>query len=215
MSPSRFFMERDQATHLEFMEIIRVGEPMRMRTKNFFILMLAVFGAGIIATTSASAIAAEGGMKIATMDLKKVLEVSSVGQTVQASVKKKYDEYQAKLSKRQDELVALKAEIEKKSTGVWNDDTISEKKRELERGVQELQTDTKYADNDMQEYQKKKVGPILTELEGIIDEYGKSHGISIILDASRGVLYQEDALDISADIAAELDKKHASGPAAK
>jgi len=185
-----------------------------MRMRNFFVLLLAFVSFGIIPATAA--FAAESGIKIVTMDLKKVLEISTVGQSVQASVKKKYDEYQTKLSKREEELVALKAEIEKKSTGVWNDDMISQKQRELQRGAQDLQTDTKYADNDIQEYQKRQLGPILKELEGIIDEYGKSHGISMILDSGRGVLYQEDALDISGAIAAELDKKHAAtAPAAK
>jgi len=183
-----------------------------MKMKNLFILLLAVLCSGIILSTSA--VAADGGIKFATMDLKKVLEASTIGQNVQDSVKKKYDEYQAKLSKREGELVALKAEIEKKRS-VWSEDVLNQKDRELKKGIQDLQTDTKYADDDMQEYQKKQVGPILKELEGIIDEYGKSHGISVILDASRGVLYQDDALDISAQIASELDKRHAAEPAAK
>jgi outer membrane protein len=180
--------------------------------KNFFVLLVAVLCTGIITTTSA--FAAEGGVKFATMDLKKVLEASTIGQDVQASVKKKYDEYQAKLSKKEEELVALKGEIEKKRT-VWSEDVLNQKDRELKKGIQDLQTDTKYADDDMQQYQKKQVGPILKELEGIIDEYGKAHGISVIFDASRGVLYQDDKLDISSEIAAELDKRHASEAVAK
>ena len=67
----------------------------------------------------------------------------------------------------------------------------------------------------MQDFQKKQIGPILKELEGIIDEYGKSHHISMIFDTTRGVLYADDALDISAEISAVLDKKHAPQPAAK
>jgi outer membrane protein len=178
----------------------------RNEMKNFFVMLLAVFCSGIILTASAAA--AGSGVKIATMDLKKVLEVSAVGRDVQASVKKKYDEYQGKLSQKEEELVALQGEIEKKRT-VWSEDVLSQKERELKRGIQDLQTDTKYADNDMQDYQKKQVGPILQELETIIDAYGKSHGISLIFDTSRGVLYQDEALDISVEIAAELDKKHA------
>ncbi len=183
-----------------------------MKMKNYFVLLLVVLGVGIFLSTSA--LAAEGGIKIATMDLKKVLEASTVGQVAQASVKKKYEEYQTNLSKKEEELVALQDEIKKKGT-VWSEDVLNQKDRELKKGIQDLQTDTKYADDDMQQYQKKQVGPILKELEVIIDEYGKSHGISLILDASRGVLYQDDALDISAEIAAELDKKHVSEPAAK
>lgn len=180
--------------------------------KKNIILSLTFLYAGLILVTSASA--AGGGAKIATMDLKKVLELSTVGQSVQAKVKQKYDEYQGKLSGKEEELVALQGEIEKKRT-VWSAELLNQKERDLKRGIQDLQTETKYADNDMQEYQKKQVGPILNELEGIIDSYGKKNGLSVILDTTRGILYQDEALDISSEIAAELDKKHAAEPAAK
>jgi Skp family chaperone for outer membrane proteins len=134
----------------EFPEVTEIGETTDM--KIYIIMFLAFLCAAV--TPNTSALAAEGGVKIATMDLKKVLEVSTIGQVVQAKVKKKYDEYQATLSKKEEELVALQGEIEKKRT-VWSEDVLNQKDRELKRGIQDLQTDTKYADNDMQEYQKK------------------------------------------------------------
>lgn len=52
------------------------------------------------------------------------------------------------------------------------------------------------------------MGPILKELEEIIDKYGKGKGYALILDTSMGVLYQDESIDISGDLAVELDKLH-------
>ncbi len=154
----------------------------------------------------------EGATKIATMDLKKVLEASKAGQTAQATVKQKYEEYQAKLGKKEEALLALKDDIEKKRT-VWSDDVRNQKERDFKRGVQDLDEESKYANNDMKDFEKKQIEPLLKELDGIIDEYGKAQGLAVILDTTRGVVYQDESLDISAKIAAELDKRHVATPA--
>ncbi|NTV15485.1 MAG: OmpH family outer membrane protein [Desulfobulbaceae bacterium] len=156
------------------------------------------------------AFANDAPTKIATMDLKKVLETSRVGQRAQATVKQKYEEYQGKLSKKEESLLALKDEIEKKRT-VWSDDVRNQKERDFKRGVQDLDEESKYANNDMKEYEKKQIEPLLKELDVIIDEYGKAQGLAVILDTTRGIAYQDEALDISAKIAAELDKRHVDG----
>lgn len=176
--------------------------------KRFFVVLLAGLICGALGTGIAGA--AEGGMKIATMDLKKVLELSKTGQATQATVKQKYEEYQAKLGKKEEALLAMKDEIEKKRS-VWSEDVRSQKERDFKRGVQDLDEESKYANNDMKDFERKQIEPILKELEGIIDEYGKAQGLAAILDTTRGIVYQDPSLDISAMIAAELDKRHPAG----
>lgn len=178
--------------------------------KRFFVVLLAGMICG--AWGAGAAVAAEGGMKMATMDLKKVLELSKTGQVVQSTVRQKYEEYQAKLGKKEEALLALKEEIEKKRS-VWSEDVRNQKERDFKRGVQDLDEESKYANNDMKDFERKQIEPILKELEGIIDEYGKAQGLSVILDTTRGIVYQDASLDISAMIAAELDKRHPAGEA--
>lgn len=178
--------------------------------KRFFVVLFAALLCGALG--AGAAVAAEGGMKMATMDLKKVLELSKTGQMVQATVKQKYEEYQAKLGKKEEAMLALKDEIEKKRS-VWSEDVRNQKERDFKRGVQDLDEESKYANNDMKDFERKQIEPILKELEGIIDEYGKAQGLAVILDTTRGIVYQDASLDISAVIAAELDKRHPAGEA--
>jgi outer membrane protein len=178
--------------------------------KRFFVVLLAGLICGVLGAGAAGA--AEGGMKMATMDLKKVLELSKTGQVVQTTVKQKYEEYQAKLGKKEEAMLALKEEIEKKRS-VWSEDVRNQKERDFKRGVQDLDEESKYANNDMKDFERKQIEPILKELEGIIDEYGKAQGLAVILDTTRGIVYQDPSLDISAMIAAELDKRHTADEA--
>ena len=123
-------------------------------------------------------------------------------------VKAKFEEYQAKLRKEEESLMVMKDEIDKKGS-VWSEETRINKQREFERRVKALEDESKYATNDMKEFEKKKVEPILKELESIIDDFGKEQGYSLIMDSGRGVIFANEALDISASVAAELDKRKA------
>lgn len=155
----------------------------------------------------APSVFADGSVKIATMNLQKVLALSSTGQAVKKLVTSKFDVYQEKLRQQEEPLIVLKEEIEKKGS-VWSEDVKIKKDREFKRQAQNLEEEAKYAANDLKEFEQQQVGPILKELEGIIAEYGKGKGYTLILDTSKGVLYQDESIDISGDLAVELDKRH-------
>ncbi|MBU0482318.1 MAG: OmpH family outer membrane protein [Proteobacteria bacterium] len=163
------------------------------------VLLLVVF-------SSYPAFAGDKALKVGIINIQKVVALSKVGQEARDAVKAKFDEYQVKLRKEEESLVALKDDIEKKGA-VWSEEIRTEKQREFERRVKALEDESKYATNDMKEFEKKKVEPVLQELEAIIDDFGKKENYSMILDASRGVIYMDEALDISAAVAAELDKR--------
>lgn len=156
---------------------------------------------------SAQPVLSSDAGKIGTMNLQKVLAISKTGQVVKDAVTKKFDAYQEKLRKQEESLVALKEEIEKKSSA-WSEEVKTKKEREFKRRVKDLEEESQYAANDMKEFEQQQVGPILKELEEIIDKYGKEKGYSLILDTSKGVLYQDDSIDVSGDLAAELDRRY-------
>ncbi|MDF1578864.1 MAG: OmpH family outer membrane protein, partial [Desulfobulbales bacterium] len=155
---------------------------------------------------SSQPVSAQDSIKIGTMNLQKILALSETGQATRSSVTEKLEGYQKKLRKQEEAVIALKDEIEKKS-GVWSEDVRTKKQREFRRLAQALEEESEYASNDIKTFEQQQVEPILKMLEEIIDEYGKNKGYSLILDISKGVLYEDESLDISKDLAAELDKR--------
>jgi len=175
-----------------------------MLPKIFKVLMICIASLLLVAQ---SGTCKDAPVKIGVMNLQKVLAISKTGQTVKTSVTKKFDGYQATLRKEEEALMVLKDEIEKKAA-VWSEEIRTKKEREFKRRVQDLEEESKYASNDMKEFEKSQVEPLLQELETIIEEMGKAGGYTLIFDTSKGVLYEDAAIDISADLAAELDKRH-------
>ncbi len=154
-------------------------------------------------------VSAQDSVKIGTMNLQKILAISESGQAARNSVTKKLEDYQKKLRKQEETIIALKDEIEKKS-GVWSEAVKTKKEREFRRLAQALEEESEYASNDIKTFEQEQVEPILKELEDIIVDYGKSKGYSLILDISKGVLYEDESLDISEELAGELDKRLAA-----
>lgn len=162
----------------------------------------------VILLFSTQPVLANDAAKIGTIDLQKVLDLSKTGQSVKDSITQKYETYKASLSQQEIQLVALKEEIEKKST-VWDKAVRNNKEREFKRRARELEEDSQYATDDMKEFEQQQIGPIIQELKGIIAEYVKGKGYALILDSSsKGVFYQSESIDISAELAVELDKRH-------
>ena len=170
-------------------------------------LTLAVISSIILTGAIEHALAKDAKVTIATMNLQKVIGVSKTGLAAKNAVTKKFEDYQNKIRKEEESLLALKDEIEKKGSA-WSDDVKTKKDREFKRRVQALEEESQYASNDMKEFEKEKVEPILKELETIIEEFGKKKGYTLILDTSKGVLYQDESIDISKELAVELDKRH-------
>lgn len=154
-----------------------------------------------------SGLCSDSDLKIGVMNLKKIIAVSMSGQAAKAAVTQKFDAYQTKLRNEEKSLVALKDEIEKKAS-LWSDDIRIKKEREYRRRIQALEEESQFASNDMKNYEQERVGTLLKTLETIIDETGKSGKYTIIIDSAKGVLYHNDAIDISVDLATELDKRH-------
>lgn len=151
--------------------------------------------------------AADNPVKIGTMSVQDIIRISEAGQAAKIVVSKKFDEYQTSLKEKESKLMAIKEEIEKKSSA-WSEDKRMEMERDFKRGVQELEEESRYASNDMKDFEKKQVEPLLNDLEEIIQEVGKKDNYTIILDVSKGVVFQDDSVDLSARLAAELDKRH-------
>lgn len=152
-------------------------------------------------------------VKIATISLQDILAKSSVGEDAKNKLEAKVVEFQAELQKEQEKQDALRTEIEKKSS-VWSDGVRQEKERDYQKMVREFQIKSEDAKFELQQMEKKIMAPILKELHEIIAEVGKKNGYTLIfentkkgLESRSGLLYADDALDISDLVREALEKR--------
>ena len=144
--------------------------------------------------------------KIGVMNIQKVLVESSAGRKAKAVFEKRMKELQGKFKKEQESLIALKKEIDKKSS-VWSKEKKGEKVRELQLKQRELQAKSEDAQMELKQLQDKKLAPILKMLQTVVNSYGEKNGYSMILDSKVAVLYADGSIDLSTQIKEELDKR--------
>ncbi len=143
--------------------------------------------------------------KIGAINIQQVLLSSKDGMAAKKKVDVKMMEYKEKFSKEEQEIMKLQEEIRNKSS-VWPEDVKTSKDRALQKRMQEVELESKYATNEVKDLEKKSFAPILEKLKNVIAAFGKKEGFTLILQARSGVLYIDESVDISDKIAAEMHK---------
>jgi len=123
------------------------------------------------------------------------------------------DKYQAKFKADEDALTSMKNDIEKKGSA-WSEEVRAEKEREYQKKLRDYGVKTEDAKLEMQQLEKRHMEPILKQLHNIIAEFGKKNGYALILENTMkglsnrtGLLYADDAFDVSDQIQKELDSR--------
>jgi len=160
---------------------------------------------GITCLVSSNAIAAEN-KEIVTVNIQEVLLSSSSGQAVKQVLEEKVLEFQKKFQTEQEEVEAMRAEIEKKSS-VWSQQVREEKEREYQKMVRELQVKSEDAQFEMQQLEKQIMEPVVQELQKVIADMGEKNSYAMIIDSRAGLLYFDKTLDISELVTKELDSR--------
>ena len=167
----------------------------------------------VFAITSSQAFAGSDKFKVATISIQKVLATSTVALAAQAKVQAQVQTLQGKFKSDEDELTALKSDIEKKSS-VWSDEVRAEKERDYKKKMREYGLKTEDAKFEVQQLEKKVMEPILKVLHDVIGDLGKKNGYTMILENTMkglrnrtGLLYADETLDISEMVRKEIDAR--------
>ncbi|MDA8419345.1 MAG: OmpH family outer membrane protein [Desulfobacteraceae bacterium] len=157
--------------------------------------------------TATPALAADQ-LKIATFNVQQVIEKSKAGAEARKALEAKKAELQPKFKGDQDALKAMADEIEKKGSA-WSDEVKAGKERDYQKRLREYQLKVEDAQFEMKQLERKVLDPLFKELQTIINDIGKTEGISLIFEKSRsnGLLYAADSLDISDQVIKALDAK--------
>ncbi len=142
--------------------------------------------------------------KIGIMNVQKIILECDAGKAAKGRFDVKMKQLQSTFKSEEDALKDLQAEIKKKSSA-WSEEKKAEKIREFQKNGRELQAKTEDARFEMKNLQDKELEPILKSLEQVVNKYGKDNKYTAILDAKNGVVYFDNAIDISEIIVKKLN----------
>jgi len=154
------------------------------------------------------ALAAEVGaqqIKIGYVDLQRALNESDAGKRAKERFKVQVDKLQADLKKQKDQLDALKEQLDKKSS-VMKEDDARNLQKDYEKKLRDFERTYKDSQGELQQKDQELTVELLKELQGVIEQFGKEGGYSIILEqSSSSVLYGSPDLDLTEQIIARYN----------
>lgn len=147
--------------------------------------------------------------KIGYVDIQRILSESKRGQEAKARIEARGRELDQQFQRLQQEVNALKEEIEKKGS-LMDEKVLKEKQREYEQKVRELNNFVSDSRQELQDMERQAVAEIVREIEAIIKEMGKKEGYTLILEKQRSfILYAPEELDLTDEVIKALDAKAA------
>lgn len=155
------------------------------------IICCAVLMAALFAGTSLAE-----GIKIAVIDVNKVLNQSEAGKAAKKKMEARYAELKKNIDAKQEEVKKLKEEIDKQKVMIGKE-KLKEKEDALQVKFNELRKLTQEGEREMQGRQGELTREVLKQIEAQIDSVVKAEKYDLVLERSAGVVHAVDSLDIT------------------
>jgi outer membrane protein len=162
------------------------------RGKGYRITMVAVFLAAVLAAGSSRA----EGVRVAVIDVNKILNESGAGQAAKKKMEARYEEIRKAIEAKQEEAKKLKEELDKQKV-MLGKEKLKEKEEAFQAKVNELRQLTQDGEKEMQARQGELTREVLKIIEVHLDAVVKAEKLDLVLERSAGVVHFADSLDIT------------------
>ena len=143
-------------------------------------------------------------LKIAVVDPQVIIEKSKEGQRIRNTLQSFFDSKQSEINAKQAELKTLDEKIKDPKIA---EDKKDDLKAEFQQKLYETQAFAKAAQDEMDARSSKMREEFGLKLETIVKKHAASKGFSLVLEKNL-CLFVSDALDVTLDIVAEMDKAY-------
>lgn len=168
--------------------------------------------AAVLAAAVFTAVAADAqGIKVAVVDVNKILNESAVGKVAKKKIEDRYEELKKKIDEKQEEAKKIKDEIDKQKI-LLGKEKLKEKEDALSAKVSDLRQMTQEAEKEMQTRQGEQTREVLKIIEAHLDKMVAAEKIDLVLDRTQGaVVHFNPALDITDRVLELVNKEKAGG----
>jgi outer membrane protein len=179
---------------------------------NSIVIGAAILGAVALSVHSQNAAAKPAlAAKVAVVGMRDAMLNTQDGKQAMAVMQTKFEPMRIGLEKRQAELQTMAEQLRKGAATMAAEaqqklsNELAAKKKSFDRDADDLNTEVEQEDGKLMQDLTGKMG-------GVIDEYAKQNGYTVVMDAAQPVLWAAETANITSDIVKLYDSKH---PAAK
>src|SRR4030066_2306167 len=169
--------------------------------------ILAVWlAAAVLAASSSFA----EGLKVAVIDVNKVMNESEAGKAARKKMEDRYEELKKKIDARSEEARKMKEERDKQKV-LLGKEKLKEREDALNAKVAELRQLSQESEKEMQNRQGEVTREVLRIVEALVDKVVKEEKIDLLLERSRGGVRFNPSLDITAKVLDLVNKENPGG----
>lgn len=140
-------------------------------------------------------------VRIAVVDLQRALNETDDGRRAKARLKRLFKQRQTDLDERQNELKALKEEIERASEdGTLSESALRERAEEYQKAFVELQSTYMEYQRELAEKEADMTSNIIERMERILVSIGEADGYTLILERGEGGVIWTNATDLTENL---------------
>jgi len=144
-------------------------------------------------------------VKIAYINVNRILNESKRGAKEGEAFKNKANELKKVVDKKQKELQTLKESIEKKAA-MFSEQARREKEREYQQKVKELERLAQDSNAELRQMEKEMLDKLMVSLQVVVEKLGKEGNYTVILEeAGSSILYATTELDITEQVLKAFD----------
>lgn len=136
-------------------------------------------------------------MRVAVIDVNKVLTTSTAGKAAYSKLKQVQDEKMARAQKMDDEIKALDNDINTKKISL-SEEKLADMQKQLSDKKIAMQRYAQDADREIGEARDRALGELNGKIMPVVDQIGKEMGLAAIFNKfESGLVYASDAIDIT------------------
>lgn len=144
-------------------------------------------------------------MRVAVIDVQKVLATSNAGKVAYEKLKKMQDDRIARAQKMDEEAKSLENEINTKKLSL-SEDKLTDMQKQLSDKKIAMQRYAQDADREVSDARDKELAALEAKIKPVIDQLGKEMGLAAIFNKyESGLVYASDAIDITDTVIKRFD----------
>lgn len=175
-------------------------------------LLVAVAGLAVGVLAPA---AAQSSIKIAVIDVNRIMTDSQRGKAVLAGIEKMQAERSAQLKAMNEELTEMQKRFQEGRLSLA-EDKLAELQGQIEEKDRLFKRAREDAERDIQKRRADEIEKVESAVFPIINTLGKEGGYTLIFNKFQsGLVYAEDTVDITNEVIKRLDSTAASGSSGK
>lgn len=145
-------------------------------------------------------------LKIAVVDMNKVVQSTSAGKKANATIVEELNKKKKEIEKKETDLQKMGQEIEKKRS-VLSEEAIQNKQSEFQQEMLKYRDFISKSQSDLQKQQQDLTLPILEKIKKAIDKITLEKDYDLVLENTAGIIKFSKRIDITDVVIAEAEKE--------